>query len=74
MPGYQDCCQIGGGKGLENPLWLVTLFGRWGARSATEATVEPPVTVSPNQGAKSLDEMGGLLSGRGMGPRGVPHR
>jgi len=28
----------------EKSLWLVTVFGRWEARSATEATMEPPVT------------------------------
>jgi len=48
--------------GLEKSPWLVTLFERCEARSATEATVEPPVTVSRNQGAKIPD--GHWLSGR----------
>jgi len=26
--------------------WLVTVFGRWEARSATEATLEPPNEMS----------------------------
>jgi GNAT superfamily N-acetyltransferase len=30
--------------------WLATVLGRWEARSATEATMEPPDTKSRNQG------------------------
>ena len=37
-------------------LWLVTLFERLEARSATEATVEASDTLSRNQGAKIPDE------------------
>jgi hypothetical protein len=55
-------------------LWLVTLFGRWEARSAIEATVEPPDMKSRNQGAKIPDERAGFYRAEGMGPRGVPHR
>ena len=36
--------------------WLVTVLGRWEARSATEATVEPPATMSRNQEVKIPDE------------------
>jgi hypothetical protein len=36
--------------------WLVTVFGRWEARSAIEATVEPYASASRNQGAKIPDE------------------
>ena len=36
--------------------WLVTLLEAYGGRLAIEATVEPPVTVSRNQGSKTLDE------------------
>lgn len=35
---------------------MVKVCGRWKARPATEATVEPPATVNWNQGAKILDE------------------
>jgi hypothetical protein len=55
-------------------LWLVTFFRRWEARSATEAAMEPPVTTSRNERAKITGLEGRFLSGRGMGPRGVPHR
>ena len=53
--------------------WLVSLFRRWEARSATEATMEPSATMGRNQEAKIPDERRVLL-GTGMGPRGVPHR
>ena len=36
--------------------WLVTVFGRWEARSAIEATMEPPASMSRNQGAKIPDK------------------
>jgi hypothetical protein len=38
--------------------WLVTLLEAYGGRLAIEATMEPPVTVSRNQGAKSAGERG----------------
>jgi len=37
-------------------LWLATILEAYHGRSATEATVEPPVTKSRNQGAKIPDE------------------
>ena len=43
--------------------WLVKVLGRWDARPATEATMEPPAAMSRNQGAKIPDEMGERLSG-----------
>jgi hypothetical protein len=33
----------------------VTVVERWEARSAIEATMEPPITESRNQGSKILD-------------------
>ena len=42
--------------------WLVTLLQDYVGRSATEATMEPPVTVSRNQGSKSASEQGNGLS------------
>ena len=36
-------------------LDMVTVFERWEARSATEATMEPPTTKSRNQTAKIPD-------------------
>ena len=36
--------------------WLVTVLERWEARSATEATMEPPATVSPNQRSEIPDD------------------
>ena len=41
-------------------LWLVTVFERCEARSATEATMEPSATMSRNQGAKIPDEGAGF--------------
>jgi hypothetical protein len=35
--------------------WLVTVLEAYGRRLAIEATVEPPVTVSRNQGSKIPD-------------------
>ena len=55
-------------------LWLVTLWGRWEARSAIEATVEPPATKGRNQEVKIPDERAGFYRAEGWGPRGVPHR
>ena len=53
-------------------LWLVTVFGRWEARSATEATMEPPATKSPNQGAKIPDERLASIGLRDGAARGTP--
>ena len=52
--------------------WLVTLFGRWEARSAIEATMEPPATVSRNQRAKITDEQRASIAMRDGAAR-VPH-
>ena len=52
--------------------WLATVFGRWEARSATEATVEPPVTKSRNQRAKIPDERAGFYRAEGWGREGYP--
>ena len=46
--------KTGGGTAWKTP-WLVTVFGRWEARSANGATIEPPVTTSRNQRAKIPD-------------------
>jgi hypothetical protein len=68
--------KTGGGTAWKTP-WLVTVFGRWKARSAMEATMEPSATIGRNQGAKIPDER--CLTGRrasirmGTGLRGVPH-
>jgi hypothetical protein len=67
-----SAAQTDGGTGWKTN-WLATVLGRWDARSATEATIETPAAVSRNRGAEIPDEMGGLLSGRGMGAaRGNP--
>jgi hypothetical protein len=54
----------------------VTVFERWEARSAVEATMEPPVTVSRNQRSKIPDErrLTGLRSSIGLwrAGRGAP--
>ena len=44
--------------------WLVTLLEAYGGRLAIEATMEPPVTVSPNQRSEIPDKRG-----KGMGWR-----
>jgi len=36
--------------------WLVTLLEAYDGRSAIEATMEPPVTVSRNQGLQTPEE------------------
>jgi hypothetical protein len=53
-------------------LWLVTFFGRWEARSATEATMEPPATKSRNEEVKIPD---GRLASIGLwgAERGAPY-
>jgi hypothetical protein len=48
------------------------VFGRWEARSAIEATVEPPVAKSRNQGAKISDERRGFSRSEGDAERGAP--
>ena len=53
-------------------LWLVTVFERWEARSATEATMEPPVTKSRNQGAKIPDERRVSIGQKDGAARGTP--
>jgi hypothetical protein len=51
-------------------LWLVTVLGRWEARSATEVTVEQPDTKSRNQGAKIPDERAGFYRAEEWGREG----
>ena len=51
-------------------LWLVTVFERCEARSATEATVEPPATMSRNQGAKITGRLVGFYRAEGWGREG----
>jgi len=36
--------------------WMVTVLEAYGGRLAIEATMEPPATMSRNQGAKIPDE------------------
>ena len=45
----------GGGTAWKSP-WLVTILEAYGGRLAIEATMEPSVTVSRNQGSKIPDE------------------
>jgi len=52
--------------------WMVTVFGRWEARSATEATMEPPATMSRNQVAKIPDNGAGFYRTEGWGREGYP--
>ena len=52
--------------------WLVTLFGRWQARSATGVTMEPPATMSRNQGAKIPDKQRASIAMRDGAARGTP--
>lgn len=52
--------------------WLVTVFGRYEARSATEATMEPPATKCRNQGAKIPDEQRASIGLRDGVARGTP--
>ena len=53
--------------------WLVTLLEAYNGRLAIEATVEPSVTVSRNQGSEIRDEWRASIGLMGM-PRGVPRR
>ena len=52
--------------------WLVTVLERWQARSATGATMEPPVTMGRNQGAKIPDERRASIRLRDGAARGTP--
>ena len=58
---------------LEKSLWLVTVFGRWETRSATEATMEPPDTMSRSQGAKIPDERRASIRQSDGATRGTPY-
>ena len=51
--------------------WLGTLLEAYGGRLAIEATMEPPVTVSRNQGSENPDEPRASIGLRGV-PGGVP--
>ena len=53
-------------------LWLVTFFGRWEARSATEATMEPPATKSRNEEVKIPDERARFYRAERWGREGYP--
>jgi hypothetical protein len=53
-------------------LWLVKVFGRWEARSAAEATMEPSATMSRNQGAEIPDEGAGFYQAEEWGREGYP--
>jgi hypothetical protein len=52
--------------------WMVTVFGRWQARSATGATMEPSATMSRSQGAKIPDERQASIGHRHGAERGTP--
>jgi hypothetical protein len=52
--------------------WMVTVFGRQEARSATEVTMEPPATMSRNQGAKIPDKQRASIAMRDGAARGTP--
>lgn len=64
--------QTGGGMAWKSP-WLVKVLETYGGRLATETTMEPPATKSRNEEVRIPDERR-VSIGRGMGPRGVPHR
>jgi hypothetical protein len=51
--------------------WLVTVLEAYGGRLAIEAIMEPPATVSRNQGSKIPDEWRASIGLKGM-PGGVP--
>ncbi len=53
--------------------WLATVLARLEARSATEATVEPPVTTSRNQRAKISDKQRASIGLRDGVARGTPY-
>ena len=52
--------------------WLVTLFGCREARSAIEATMEPPATKRGKQEAKIPDERRASIAMRDGAARGTP--
>ena len=52
--------------------WLATLLARWEARSAIEATMEPPATKSRNQVVKIPDEQRTSIGQRDGAARGTP--
>ncbi len=52
--------------------WLVTVLKAYDGRSATEATMEPPVTKSPNQGAKIPDDLKDSIGQRDGAERDTP--
>ena len=52
--------------------WPVAVFRRWEARSATEATMEPPATKGRNQRAKIPDEQRASIAMRDGAARGTP--
>ena len=51
--------------------WLATVSEAYGGRLTIEATIEPPVTVSRNQGSENPDEPRASIGLRGV-PGGVP--
>ncbi len=63
--------QTAGGMAWKTP-WPVTLFGRWEARSATGAIMEPPVAKSRNPGVKISDERRASIGHRHGAARGTP--
>ena len=52
--------------------WLVKVFGRWEARSATGAIMEPPATTSRTQGAKIPDGQRASIGQSDGAARGTP--
>ena len=51
---------------------MVTVFERWEARSATEATMEQPDTKSRNEEVKIPDERAGFYRAQAWGREGYP--
>jgi hypothetical protein len=51
---------------------MVTVLEAYGERSATEATMEPPVTKSRYQGARIPDERAGFYRAEAWGREGYP--
>jgi len=50
----------------------VTVLEAYGGRLAIEATMEPPITVSRNQGPEIPDEQRGFYRAEGDAGRGAP--
>ena len=50
----------------------MTVFVAYGGRLAIEATMEPPITVSRNQGAKITGRMAVLYRAGGQSREGYP--